>query len=57
MTDEARRDAYLATRGLVVLRFRNREIDEDLERVCWRILSACRESDPARRGRRIDRRP
>ena len=53
---DARRDAYLAKRGLSVLRFWNRELDEDFDRVWWTILSACRESDPARRGRRIDRR-
>jgi len=53
---DARRDADLRQRGLTVLRFWNVEIEEDFEGVCWRILSACRESDPARRGRRIDRR-
>jgi very-short-patch-repair endonuclease len=54
---DARRDAFLAARGLSVLRFWNREVDQNLERVCWKILSTCRESDPARRGRRIHRRP
>jgi very-short-patch-repair endonuclease len=53
---DARRDSYLASRGLSVLRFWNRELQEDFDRVLWKILSACRESDPARRGRRIDRR-
>ncbi|HEV2530114.1 endonuclease domain-containing protein [Phenylobacterium sp.] len=53
---DARRDAYLSQRGLTVLRFWNREIEQDFDGVCWTILSACRESDPARRARQIDRR-
>jgi very-short-patch-repair endonuclease len=53
---DVRRDAELVHRGLTVLRFWNRELDEDFDRVCWTILSACRESDPSRRGGRIDRR-
>jgi very-short-patch-repair endonuclease len=53
---DARREAYLRARGLQVLRFWNAEVGRDLDRVCWTILSACRESDPGRRGRRIDRR-
>ena len=53
---DVRREAELRGRGLAVLRFWNRELEEDFEGVCWRILSACRESDPGRRGRRIDRR-
>jgi len=52
---DARRDAYLAKRGLHVLRFWNAEVATDLDRVCWTILSACRETDPRRRGRRIAR--
>jgi very-short-patch-repair endonuclease len=54
---DARRDAWLRARGLQVLRFWNREVAADLDRVCWTILSACRESDPSLRGRRIDRKP
>jgi len=54
---DAARDAYLRMRGLQVLRFWNSELASDFDRVCWSILSACRESDPARRGRRIERRP
>ncbi|HEY0647188.1 endonuclease domain-containing protein [Phenylobacterium sp.] len=56
---DMRRDMYLKRRGLQVLRFRNAEVFEDRERVRWTILSACRESDPSRRGRPIerDRRP
>jgi very-short-patch-repair endonuclease len=38
-----------------VLRFWNSELAEDFDQVCWTILSACRESDPARRGERIKR--
>lgn len=53
---DARRDAYLADRGLKVLRFWNGEVSGDLERVLWEIRRACRESDPRRRGRKIDRR-
>jgi adenine-specific DNA-methyltransferase len=52
---DARRDDELRRRGLQVLRFWNHEVLTDLDRVRWTILSACRESDPARRGRRIDR--
>jgi very-short-patch-repair endonuclease len=52
---DARRDAYLRGRGLQVLRLWNAEVEGTLDRVCWRILSACRESDPARRGRRVER--
>jgi very-short-patch-repair endonuclease len=52
---DARREAYLRARGLQVLRFWNAEVCHDLERVSWTILSACRESDPAQRGRRIER--
>jgi very-short-patch-repair endonuclease len=54
---DARRDAWLRTRGVRVLRFWNREVDADLDRVIWIILSACRETDPSLRGRRIDRTP
>jgi very-short-patch-repair endonuclease len=53
---DARRDAYLRARGLTVLRFWNAEVSARLERVCWTILSACRETDPHARGRRIARR-
>ena len=52
---DARREAYLRARGLQVLRFWNAEVCDDLDRVSWTILSACRESDPAQRGRRIER--
>jgi very-short-patch-repair endonuclease len=52
---DARRDNYLKSKGLQVLRFWNAEVADDLPRVCWKILSACRESDPRRRGRLIDR--
>jgi very-short-patch-repair endonuclease len=52
---DVRREAYLKHRGLNVLRFRNAEVTDDHERVAWKILSACRESDPSRRGRRIAR--
>ncbi|MDZ4369954.1 MAG: DUF559 domain-containing protein [Phenylobacterium sp.] len=52
---DARRDADLRRRGLQVLRFWNHEVAADLDRVRWTILSACRESNPARRGRLIDR--
>jgi very-short-patch-repair endonuclease len=53
---DARRDAYLRTRGLQVLRFWNSEVSAEFDRVCWTILSACRETDPRRRGRRVERR-
>ena len=53
---DARREAYLRARGLQVLRFWNAEVRDDLARVSGKILSACRESDPARRGSKIDRR-
>jgi very-short-patch-repair endonuclease len=52
---DARRDAYLRRRGLQMLRFGNAELSTDLESVRRTILSACRESDPSRRGRRIER--
>jgi very-short-patch-repair endonuclease len=54
---DARREAYLRRAGLQVLRFWNAEVMEDRDAVAWTILSACRESDPARRRRRIERRP
>ena len=50
------RDTQLRRRGLQVLRFWNSEVAADFDGVCWTILSACRESDPAKRGRRIARR-
>jgi very-short-patch-repair endonuclease len=53
---DRRREALLRRKGLAVLRFGNSEVAVGLDRVCWKILSACRESDPSRRGRRIDRR-
>jgi very-short-patch-repair endonuclease len=53
---DARRDAYLQARGLQVLRFWNSEVQGGLDRVCWAILSACRETDPRQRGLRVDRR-
>jgi very-short-patch-repair endonuclease len=53
---DARRDAYLRARGLQVMRFWNREVSADFDGLCWIILNACRETDPGRRGRRIDRR-
>ena len=52
---DARRDAYLRRQGLQVLRFRNVQVSEVPRRVGWIILSACRESDPSRRGRNIAR--
>src|SRR5258707_2839 len=54
---DARRDACLRARGLQVLRFWNSELSEGFDRVCWTILSACRESDPRRRGCRVERHP
>jgi very-short-patch-repair endonuclease len=54
---DARRDAYLRARGLRVLRFWNAEVELDLDRVGRTILSACRETDPRSRGRRVERRP
>lgn len=54
---DARRDAYLRVRGLQVLRFWNSEVEADFDGVCWTILSACRETDPHQRGRKINRRP
>ena len=53
---DARRDAYLCARGLQVVRFWNSEVSGDIDRVCWVIVSTCRESDPAQRGGRIARR-
>ena len=53
---DARRDACLRARGLQVLRFWNGEVSADFDGVCWAILSACRETDPRQRGRRVDRR-
>jgi very-short-patch-repair endonuclease len=49
-------DAYLRARGLQMLRFWNSEVSTDFDGVCWTILSACRETDPHQRGRRIARR-
>ena len=53
---DARRDAYLRARGLQVLRFWNSEVSAQFDHVCWTILSACRETDPRQRGRRVERR-
>lgn len=53
---DARRSDFLRARALTVLRFDNGKVTANLDEVCWRILSACRESDPAERARRIDRR-
>jgi len=53
---DARRDAYLRARGLQVLRFWNSEVSTDFDSVCLTILSACRETDPRQRGRRVERR-
>jgi very-short-patch-repair endonuclease len=47
---DARREAYLGRHGLTLLRFRNAQVIDDLAGVSWTILSACRESDPSRRG-------
>jgi len=52
---DMRREAYLKRRGLQVLRFGNAQVADDLEGVVWTILSACRESDPSRRGSRLAR--
>ena len=52
---DARRDAYLMRHGLQVLRFWNAQVADDPDRVSVAILSACREPDPSRRGRRIER--
>ena len=52
---DARRDAYLKRQGLQVIRFWNAELFEDPGRVGWVILSACRESDPGRRGDHVAR--
>jgi very-short-patch-repair endonuclease len=52
---DARRDDDLRRHGLQVLRFGNAEVSTDPERVRWTILSACRESDPRRRGRQVER--
>ncbi len=52
---DARRDTHLKRRGLTVLRFRNAQVIDDLDAVSWTILSACRESDPSRRGSVIAR--
>jgi very-short-patch-repair endonuclease len=53
---DARRDAYLRTRGLQVLRFENSEVQTGLDRVCSAILDACRERDPRLRGFGVERR-
>jgi adenine-specific DNA-methyltransferase len=51
---DARRETYLKRHGQV-LRFWNRQVTDDLDRVSWTILSACRESDPSQRNSRIER--
>lgn len=53
---DARRDAYLATHWLRVLRFWNAEVTDDLDRVLWTILNACRESEPGRRRKMLGHR-
>ena len=53
---DARRDACLRAKGLTVLRFDNAEVATRRDHVSWTILSACRESDPAKRGQRVPRR-
>lgn len=53
---DLRREAYLRHAGLQVLRFANAEVFESPEGVAWKVLSACRESDPSRRGERVERR-
>lgn len=53
---DARRSAFLRSLGLTVLRFDNAEVTSALDHVRWKILSASRESDPAKRGARITRR-
>ncbi len=52
---DARREAYLRRQGLQVLRFWNAEVFQAEDEVSWKILSACRESDPSRRGRHVPR--
>ena len=52
---DARREGYLKRHGLTVLRFRNAQVIDDRDGVSWTILSACRESDPSRRGALIAR--
>jgi very-short-patch-repair endonuclease len=52
---DGRREAYLKRLGLKVLRFQNVQVLVERARVCWTILSACRESEPGRRGRRVER--
>ena len=52
---DARRDADLMRHGLQVLRFWNAQVTDEPDRVSMTILSACRGSDPSRRGRRIER--
>jgi very-short-patch-repair endonuclease len=39
-----------------VLRFWNTDVVEDLERVSWTILKACRESAPGRQRAKLARR-
>lgn len=53
---DLRRGAYLRRGGVQVLRFANAEVFDNPERVAWKILSTCRESDPSRRGERVERR-
>ena len=52
---DARRGAYLRRQGLQVLWFWNAEVVDDLDRVVSTIVRACRQSDPRRRGSRIER--
>ena len=39
------RDQVLATRGLRILRIKNEEVHQDMERVLGRILEACGDKD------------
>jgi len=51
---DERREAYLRAQGLQVIRFWNREVAAELDRVCWKIARACRETDPRQRRRGIE---
>ena len=56
MTEQNIREKLKQIDQLQVLRFWNSKVADNFDGVCWTILSACRESDPAKRGRRITRR-
>jgi very-short-patch-repair endonuclease len=53
---DARRDAWLKAAGYTVLRFGNREIGEDLEGVCDRILEELKRADAWRAAARMRQR-